>query len=249
MNKRRTIVIIQAREHSKRLDGKIFKKIKGISLLEIILQEIKRSNLIDNIVVASSKNTNKKKLDKIVRSTKCVAFYGSEKNVLSRFKQISNDLDCEIIIRLTADNVLISYKFIEEKLKFFIKNKKIDYASNLFKCTYPEGYTFEIFNKKTLKKIVSNNYKIDREHVTASVVKKLTRVKTYNFKSKIRFNKNLRLTCDNLNDLYFLKKLFTHIDLKKRLPSLERIQKIVNDNAIPLRNIKLVERSIHYKKN
>ena len=52
----KTVVIVQARYSSTRFPGKILYKIGNKTLLEILLLRLKKSKLIDKIVVACSDN-------------------------------------------------------------------------------------------------------------------------------------------------------------------------------------------------
>ena len=52
----KTVVIIQARYSSTRFPGKILYKIGEKTLLEILLLRLKKSKLIDKIIVACSDN-------------------------------------------------------------------------------------------------------------------------------------------------------------------------------------------------
>ena len=70
-------IIIQAREHSNRFPGKIFKKIGKKSMLEIILSELNKSNLVSKVFIATSFKTNKKKIKNIASKYKSQIFFGN----------------------------------------------------------------------------------------------------------------------------------------------------------------------------
>ena len=61
--KKKFTVIIQARIGSTRLKGKILKKIKSKTFLEILISRIKKSKKISNIIVATTK---KKRIIKLL---------------------------------------------------------------------------------------------------------------------------------------------------------------------------------------
>lgn len=235
-------VILQARENSKRFHSKIFRNINGKSILEIIVKEIKKSREIDRFFIATSKFTNKKKILKISKKYNCIPFFGQEKNVLKRFYEITNKYKVKHILRLTADNIFISSKFIDKVCLNYKKNN-YDYYSNLLKVTFPEGYTFEIFNKKTLDKISRKSNSVDREHVTVSVVKGLIKVhKKKNYEDKIDHS-HLRLTCDYKEDFDYIKKLFYNF---KKIPSYYQLLKFIKKKK--LFNYTKKKSSIHYSK-
>ena len=60
--KLKNIVIIQARLNSNRLPNKILRKIGNYSCLEILIKRLKKSKLVDRIIIASNKKFKNKKI-------------------------------------------------------------------------------------------------------------------------------------------------------------------------------------------
>ena len=86
------IVIIQARFDSTRFPGKILKTINGKSLLEILILRLKKSKLVNKIIVATTKKKND---DEIIKQTKHldIDYYrGSSNNVLQRYYYATRNL-------------------------------------------------------------------------------------------------------------------------------------------------------------
>ena len=54
-------IIIQARMLSKRLPGKVLKKILGKPMIELIIQRLKKCKEVDEIIVATSKDNSNQK--------------------------------------------------------------------------------------------------------------------------------------------------------------------------------------------
>ena len=79
------IIILQARLSSKRLPGKVLKKVQGIPLIEILLRRISRCKNADKIIVAIPRNRTNEKLYKFLKKKKYNIFRGNENNVLERF--------------------------------------------------------------------------------------------------------------------------------------------------------------------
>ena len=67
MKKLKVIATIEARMNSKRLPGKVLKKLGKYPMLDILLKRLKKSKKKNKIIVATSKN---KKDDKIVNFLK-----------------------------------------------------------------------------------------------------------------------------------------------------------------------------------
>ena len=125
----KTIALIQARMGSTRLPGKVLKKIKGRSLIEIMLNRLEKSKMIDKIIVASSIENNNDNLEQHVKDLGYYCYRGSENDVLDRFyKAIKNDR-CDYVIRLTADCPLIDPHIVDKVVEKFFSGK-YDYATN-----------------------------------------------------------------------------------------------------------------------
>ena len=82
------IAIIQARLSSKRFKGKVLTKIKGTTILDYIIQNLKKSNYIKKIVVVTSFEKIENKLLKFLKKNKINFFRGSLNNVALRICNI-----------------------------------------------------------------------------------------------------------------------------------------------------------------
>ena len=67
---KKTVCIIQARTGSTRLPDKILLKIKGKSILEIVIDRLKKSKKINQIILATTKKIGDKRLIKIAKKKK-----------------------------------------------------------------------------------------------------------------------------------------------------------------------------------
>jgi spore coat polysaccharide biosynthesis protein SpsF len=75
MEKMKKIVcIIQARCGSTRLPNKVLFKIKNKTILDIIIQRLKKSKKIDQIVIATTKKDEDKKICRIAKKNKLKFF-------------------------------------------------------------------------------------------------------------------------------------------------------------------------------
>ncbi len=221
MVKKDIFIFIQARETSSRLPRKVFKKIGRKSVIEIILDRLKKTMISkDNFIFLIPGNKKNKSLEIFLKKKKIKYFKGEEKNVLKRFYFASKKFNANTIIRLTCDCHFIDPYLINKILTLYLKNNKVDYYSNICPPTFPDGLDVEIFSKKALKysydKSVSN---FDKEHVTT----KLRR-------EKIIRKKNLSLN-KNYNDIKI--SLDTEHDLK----NLKLVSKIFNKKIFGYRNI------------
>ena len=201
---KKKVAIIQARTNSVRLPNKIFYKINGIPLIEILYKRLKKSKELDMIVIATTKNS--KKLIHFLKKKKIKYFIGSENNVLNRYYKTAKKFEADTIVRITADGVLADPKLIDEFIRKFNK-KKIDYLSNQQPTSYPDGLDIEIFNFESLKYANFHAKKeYDKEHVT-SFLQNNKNLKKYNITHKVNLSQ-IRLTLDELEDYETLKDIF-----------------------------------------
>ena len=166
----KTLTIIQARLGSKRLPGKILKKFKNISYLELMIRRLQKSKTIGKIIVATTKKKKDKKILALCNILKIPCFRGSENDVIDRYYKVAKKLNEKNIIRLTADCPLIDPKVVDKVVNSFFMSRA-DYATNTMPPTYPDGMDVEIFKFKNLETAwkVSRKLKNLREHVTTHI--------------------------------------------------------------------------------
>ena len=100
LNKEKPVVIIQARINSQRFHSKILKKIRNLSILEILIKRIKKSKHVKQIIVACVNKKQDKPIIDICKRLKIKFFCGSETNVLERYyltakKYNINNITCK----------------------------------------------------------------------------------------------------------------------------------------------------------
>lgn len=190
------IAIIQARYNSTRFPGKILKKIKGKTLLEILIKRLQKSKYINKIVVASSTKVEDLKIKDVCDQLHIEFFQGSENDVLDRYYKVAKFLKAKNIIRITSDCPLIDPIVVDKVIiKHFAQNA--DYTTNTMPATYPDGYDVEIFKFIALKEAWQKSKKRPslKEHVTTYI-----RLNSKFRKSNVALKKNysfLRLTIDD----------------------------------------------------
>ena len=224
-----TAIIIQARLGSTRLPGKVLKKINGKTILEYVINRLKKTKLSNNIIVATTNREEDKKIIKVAKKSNCHTFRGSTNNVLNRYYKAAVHYKVKNIVRITSDCPLIDPKIVNKVYFFYLKNN-YDYVSNRIFPTYPIGMGLEILNFKSLKKankLTKSSY--DKEHVTP-YLKKSSKINKGNFSLKQDYSK-LRVTLDNQNDLKLIRHIAKELNpnkyfsWKKILGKLKKLQK------------------------
>lgn len=215
----RVVAIIQARMGSTRLPGKILKKVQGKTLLEIQLERLQQSTLIEQIIVATTTQAQDDVVVDVCKELAINFYRGSEEDVLSRYYEAAVAFDANVIVRLTSDCPLIDPMIVDEVIEIYARQQDtIDYVSNTLERTYPRGLDVEVFSFEALEKAyVEAVLQRDREHVTAYFysnpdVFKIDQVKGEQDYSHFRWTVDTPEDCELieliLNELYEDKQLF-----------------------------------------
>ena len=207
------IVFIQARSNSKRFDKKVLKMIYGLPLIIHVVNNVKKSKSVKDIIVATSNNISDKNLIKLLKNFKIKFFRGELENVVLRFVRLAMKIKCKYFIRISGDSPLIDNKIIEYAIKIHKKNKNFDIITNVFPRTFPKGQSVEIIKVQILKDYINKMSKSDLEHVTRYFYKNSSKFKIKNFKSKNK-KKVMKLSVDTISDFIKIKK---KIDKRKFL--------------------------------
>ena len=120
INKKITAVIV-ARLKSKRLPSKALKLINKETTLDHLIRRLKLSKQINNIILATTKNIEDKKICDIAKSNKIPFYKGDEKNVLNRIFQASKKFKSDIVIRVTGDDILIDPNYLDKLINLYLK--------------------------------------------------------------------------------------------------------------------------------
>jgi spore coat polysaccharide biosynthesis protein SpsF len=205
-------IIIQARMGSKRLPGKILKKICTKSILDFILYFFRNnsSSLIKEYVVATSVLKRDKKIIDWCKINKINYFRASEKNVLSRYFYCAKKYNIQNIIRLTADNPFVDFAELNKMIKIFEK-KNYDYISN--QSFLPKGMGCEIITFEALKKSFNKAKKLNqKEHINEYILenKKEFKIKILKNNKKKMYSK-LNFSIDTIRDYNYCSSIINNI--------------------------------------
>ena len=174
MNKNKNlnyVAIVEARMTSSRLPGKVLKNVLDKPLLYYLIERLKKVEAIDNIVIATTRNSADDLIEKFARENKINFYRGSEDNVMQRVLKSAKHFNADVIVEVTGDCPLIDIEIVEQTIAMFNKNE-CEYCANRFYATYPIGMDVQVFYLDTLEKsykLVKNDY--DKEHVTSHIIR------------------------------------------------------------------------------
>ena len=233
------VAIIQARMGSTRLPGKVLKKIAGKPAIEILLARLSRSELINEICVATSDDIKNDQLSDVIERLGYLVVRGSETNVLQRYSDAASVTAADIIVRITGDCPVVDPKLVDQVIKMYL-DAHVDYVSNIDPPSFPDGLDVEVFSRKSLEAAnLGAQSDFDREHVTPFI--RNGNFKKLNFKN-VHDASDLRLTLDEPEDLILLQKVFDKFQPDIHF-SYEKIESLL------LQNPSLMETNNTHKRN
>jgi len=225
-------IIVQARMGSKRFPGKIMKKVNGYPMINHMLNQIKKSKLHDEIIIATSLKKENNIVRNFCKKNKINCFSGSENNLVNRFYLCAKKYKLDTIVRLTADCPLIDPKIIDLCIKKFL-SKKFDFVANTSppnNKSYPDGVDVEVFSFKTIKKVNSKcKSKKDLEHVTPYIWRKKKEFRLFRFNLKKDLSK-YRFTLDYKEDFVLIKKILINLYNKKKKITINSVIQYIKQN-------------------
>ena len=220
--KKSIVAIIQARFGSTRLPGKVLLQLGGKTILENVYERVSRSRFIDDVVIATTINTQDNKIVKLCQEKNISYFRGSEENVLDRYYKTAKKYRADYIIRITSDCPLIDYNIINKVITTHFKEKN-DYTANAYIETYPDGEDIEIFSFKVLREAWKNaNRPSEFEHATQYITNNPEKYKIGN----VAYTKDLsskRWVLDEKNDYIFLQAIYEALGKKNKYFGMEEI--------------------------
>lgn len=222
------ICIIQARMSSKRLPGKMLKNILNKTLLERVVNQVKKSKHVQRIIIATSNQKSDDKLVKFCKKKKYEFFRGDLKNVALRFMALLFKIKSKnrYFVRISGDSPMLDYKLIDYMYKF-TRNQKFDLISNVLKRSFPKGQSIEIVKISTFKKNISNIFKKnEKEHVTSYFYNNKDKFRIKSIESKKNFA-NLNFCIDNNNDIKKIINILKHF--KNKVPNLKKLISAYNN--------------------
>ena len=201
------MVILQARMTSKRLPGKVMMLLNGEPMIYRQIERILKASTIDKLIVATSVHQSDDVIADFLAEKRIEVFRGHMDDVLSRFIEIGNIINPEIIVRLTADCPLVMPDLIDKMVLKFL-DSDLDYLSNTLEPTFPDGLDIEIFKHSALSKLQTFSLSLDeKEHVTIGIYKRKFEFKVENYFSETNLSRQ-RWTVDYLEDFLFAKAVF-----------------------------------------
>lgn len=232
-------VIIQARNNSRRLFGKMTMPFyDGKTILELLLTKIISRLGHLQIIVATTDKSVDNSIVEMAKRYGVQVFEGDENNVLKRMLDAASQYKVDNIIRVCADNPFLNIESISELITHH-KEKPTDYVSFLVGDKKPSilshfGFFAELVMKSSLEK-VANRTKDDLylEHVTNYIYTNPKEFDLFYLRapSYLYNREDIRLTVDTILDFELAQSLYSSL-IKNNWNQRELIKYIDSNSGI-----------------
>lgn len=145
----KVLACIIARTTSSRLPLKVLREVQtGMSVLDLLVRRVKRSKLVDEICICTSRSGVDDILEDVARRNNVFCHRGSETDIVERMLGAAACRSATYVVRATGDNPLISFDYLDRQIEV-AKASKSDYcrAEGL-----PLGMVAEVLSVSALQK-------------------------------------------------------------------------------------------------
>ncbi|MBD1141566.1 glycosyltransferase family protein [Pelagibacterales bacterium SAG-MED32] len=230
---------------SSRLPGKPILKVNGVTMLDHLINRLKNVDIIDEIVVATTENSDDDVLVKIAKEAEVAFYRGEEHNVTGRVIKAARHHDAKTVVQITGDCPIIDHNLVDQVIRVFLNNNS-DFVSIGNVRSYPDGMDVSVFELSTLMKSyeMTSNEK-HREHVTLHIRENPEIFSHINIMApKKMFWPELGLTLDENKDYLLIKKIIENfsdnplfscedaIDFLRKHPDLINLNKDVKRKIV-----------------
>ena len=198
--------IVQARMGSSRLPGKTLMEVSGKPLLQRLVERVKASSFLDDVIVATTTKTQDDAIVDFAQKVGLKYYRGSEEDVLDRVYQAALQYNVDHIVRVTPDCPLLDPRVVDEVIEAYMSGE-YDYVTNTLRYTYPDGLDVEVFSFSVLERAWAEaQLPSEREHVT-SYIRNSGHFRLFNIENQTDLS-HLRWSVDTEADLALVGAIY-----------------------------------------
>jgi len=225
------VAVIQARMGASRLPGKVLKKIAGKTLIEWIYYRLSFCKEVDQIVLATSVNSENDILEDHAKDINLACLRSSEDDLTTRYYDTAKFFKADAVVRICADCPLVDPSIVDRLVKIYReKQAPVDFVCNNTPPTYPHGMDVEVISTKTLEKLDREvKDPLYREWLTMTIIENPNEFKIVNVESDQNL-RDIRLTVDYAEDLKLIEEIMTRLHKEGEIFYLEDILNFLEKN-------------------
>lgn len=194
---------------SGRFPGKVLRDVAGKPALSRLLDRLRLSKELDDIVLATTTSKGDDALQTWAKQEGVKCYRGSEEDVLGRVIEAHKETQTDIIVELTGDCVLTDPEIVDLGIRTF-KAHQADYVSNVVIPGFPVGIYVQVFRARDLESIGEKVKDPEvREHVSLYFYEHPEQYKLIHILPPARWeHPEYRLCLDYPEDLVMIDSLY-----------------------------------------
>lgn len=131
---------------SSRLPGKVLRTIVGKPMLALQIERIRRSLLIDEVILATSTTPENDALEALADEVGIFCFRGAEDDVLGRIAGALRAFNVDLHVEFMGDNPIPDPGLVDATIGVYLKHQSAyDYVTNGLTTTYPPGAEVSVY--------------------------------------------------------------------------------------------------------
>lgn len=215
--KNRVVASIEARTNASRLPGKVLQDLGGIPALSQMLNRVRQSKTLHDVVIATTDNAVDDVIEKWAIEQDVPCFRGSENDVLDRVLKAHQMMKADTIVELCGDCPLLEAQVIDDAVALYLEGRA-DLVSTVISPSLPAGIDVEVFSLKNLEWVAQNITDLSvREHVSSYFYEHPEKYRLQNLTAPAQWAfPEIRLLLDYPEDLLFLQAVFEHFHHRNR---------------------------------
>jgi spore coat polysaccharide biosynthesis protein SpsF len=164
----KVVAVVQARTGSSRLPGKVLLPLGGWPLLARMLERVRASRELDEVVVATTTLASDEPIRALATSVGVPCVSGHATDLLDRHRAAARFASADAVVKIPSDCPLIDPRVIDDVVGFYRANaERFDYVGNLHPQSWPDGNDVEVMSRDALETAWREAERpFQREHTT-----------------------------------------------------------------------------------
>lgn len=202
-------VFIPIRLSNTRLPKKALKEINGIPVVKYLIDRIKKSRKIRNVIVCTTKNEKDDELVEFLEKNNYMFYRGSESDILTRYLDAAKNFNTDFIVSVDGDDIYSDPDYVDKMILAYEKTN----ADYIDMVDFPFGIASVGIKKDALIRVCELKKTDDTETGYRLFFHNEKIFKIYKMKPEknIKFPKELRLTLDYQEDLDLARKIISEL--------------------------------------
>ncbi|HIG56844.1 MAG TPA: spore coat biosynthesis protein F [Candidatus Latescibacteria bacterium] len=208
----RTVGVIEARMGSSRCPGKVLAEVVGKPLLELIVERLRRSARIDEVVIATSVEEQDTAIEDLAGRLQVPCYRGSEQDVRLRVLEAVRSVGGELIVQIGADQPFPDWELNDRLVDIYLEGE-YDYVANALALSYPLGVVAQVYSELTLAETEAlTKGRDDRDGTSDYIWQHPERYRLFNLQAPPELTApEVRLTVDYPEDLQLIELIYEQL--------------------------------------